>query len=105
MVGQRVRQYVRERMAARGIESISALADQADVGRDTLQAWFRGRGITPIAGTKVALELGVTYEDLLTARDGRPARPTDELEAMIERAAAKAVRLLMDELRREGRDG
>ena len=70
--GERLRRYVREHMAQRGIDTFMELARRSDVGRDTLQAWFRGRRPTPQAGGKVAASLGVTYYELLREFDGAP---------------------------------
>ena len=68
--GTRLRHFIREHMAHQGIDTLMELARQSDVGRDTLQAWFRGRRPTPRAGGKVAATLGVTYYELLKAFDG-----------------------------------
>lgn len=70
--GERLRRYVRERMARQGIDTLMELARRSDVGRDTLQAWFRGRRPTPQAGGKVAASLGVTYYEMLKEFDGAP---------------------------------
>ncbi len=73
--GQRLRRFVDERMAARGVGSIIELADTADIGRDTLYAWFRGREPTPRPGGKVAAILGVSYRELLGAYEGHKETP------------------------------
>jgi transcriptional regulator with XRE-family HTH domain len=70
--GERLRRYVREHMAHENIDTLMELARRSDVGRDTLQAWFRGRRPTPQAGGKVAAALGVTYYELLKAFEGAP---------------------------------
>lgn len=68
--GARLRLYLREHMAKQGIETFMDLASRSGVGRDTLQAWARGRRPTPGAGGKVAEVLGTSYYDLLRAFDG-----------------------------------
>lgn len=88
-------------MAECAIASDSELARQADVTRETLIRWWGGGRISPYAGERVAEALGLSYEDLLAARDGRAQRPSDEIEAMLDRAAEKAVRRVLAELRRE----
>jgi transcriptional regulator with XRE-family HTH domain len=76
--GIRLRRFVDERMAAREVASIIELADTADVGRDTLYAWFRGRNApTPDPGGKVARVLGVSYRDLLDVYEGNEEAPPD----------------------------
>ncbi len=45
--GEKLRRYVKEHMAHEGIDTLMELARRSDVGRDTLQAWFRGRRPTP----------------------------------------------------------
>lgn len=73
--GDRLRDYIDRRMAEQRIPSVSELARRSHVSRDTFQAWWRGR--PPQRGTAelVARELGVTYADLIQAREGAPARP------------------------------
>lgn len=95
--GKRVRRYILALMAAKDIPSISMLADQSDVGRDTIMKWLAGRRIAPKTGEKVARELGVSYGDLLRAREGHPPRPTDEIEDLVRRVAEETVRRLLDE--------
>lgn len=68
--GERLRRYVKEHMARQSIDTYMELARRSDVGRDTLQAWFRGRRPTPQAGGKVAAVLGVTYYEMLKEFDG-----------------------------------
>ena len=70
--GDRLRHYIRERMARQDIDTLMELARRSDVGRDTLQAWFRGRRPTPQAGGKVAAALGATYYEMLKEFDGVP---------------------------------
>jgi transcriptional regulator with XRE-family HTH domain len=74
--GERLRRFVKEHMARQNIDTMMELARRSDVGRDTLQAWFRGRRPTPQAGGKVAAALGVTYYEMLKAFEGT----TDEFD-------------------------
>jgi transcriptional regulator with XRE-family HTH domain len=72
--GKRLRDYMRTAMSRAEIETVSELARRSEVGRDTLQAWWRGeRQPTPLPGGRVAKVLGVTYAELLAAWDGQPA--------------------------------
>lgn len=57
-------------MADAGIKSVSDLARRAHVSRDTFQAWWRGRPPQRSTAELVARELGVTYADLIAAREG-----------------------------------
>ena len=68
--GERLRRFTKEHMARQNIDTLMELARRSDVGRDTLQAWFRGRRPTPQAGGKVAAALGVTYYEMLKAFEG-----------------------------------
>ena len=71
--GDRLRDYVTAKMTEQRIASVSELARQSGVSRDTFQAWWRGR--PPQRGTAelVARVLGVTYGDIIQAREGRTA--------------------------------
>lgn len=72
--GKRLRDYMRTAMSRAEIDTVSELARRGGVGRDTLQAWWRGeRQPTPLPGGRVAKVLGVTYAELLAAWDGSPA--------------------------------
>lgn len=97
MPGDRLKAYVLAKMADRGIASVSELARESDVSRDTFQQWWRGR--PPRRGTAdmVARVLGVSYADLVAARegptaegerDGPSAVALDRLTKAIERLAA-----------------
>ena len=94
--GRQLKRYVLERMAAKDIPSVSELSRAANVGRDTIQAWFRGRLPTPHAGERVARTLGVAYRDLLDARDGLPARRGVVDEETIERIVRRVLEELND---------
>lgn len=101
--GRRLRRYVEERMAAAGYPSYAALYRRARVGRDTFQVWLRGdHAPSHDAGGRLAEALGVTYEDLIRARDGRPLAPPDETRAMVQEAADLAVRKLWAEIEAHG---
>ncbi len=84
--GVRVKRLVLSAMADRHIPSIVRLSELADVGRDTLNAWFRGREPGPDAGGKVADALGLTYRDIMDAYRGAqqatetPADLVDDIE-------------------------
>jgi transcriptional regulator with XRE-family HTH domain len=114
--GDRLHRWVMVRMAERGVPSVAELARTAGVGRDTLQAWWRGRPPTPHAGEKVARALGTTYGDLLSAREGREGTSralseedarrlaramAKEMEPRLRQLALEAARRALDE--REGR--
>lgn len=68
--GQRLKAYVIARMAEQKIASVSALARHARVSRDTFQQWWTGRPPARGTGQLVATALGVTYADLVQAREG-----------------------------------
>lgn len=76
--GDRLRAYIEGVMADRGIASVSELARRAHVSRDTFQAWWRGRPPQRSTAELVARELGVTYADLIAAREGHMAGGTDD---------------------------
>ena len=71
--GDRLRAYIEGVMADRDIDSVSELARRAHVSRDTFQAWWRGRPPRRATAELVARELGVTYADLISAREGSMA--------------------------------
>jgi len=58
-------------MAERGIATVADLSRRTGVSRDTYQAWWRGR--VPSRGTAelTARELGVSYLEIIQAREGR----------------------------------
>jgi hypothetical protein len=94
--GKRLRAYVEDRMGAEGIASLVQLAESAPVSYDTLHAWFRGRPPSVGAGGNVARVLGVSYNDLMEAYEGRPRNGgrvlSDEaLVALVEEAVARAL--------------
>lgn len=92
--GARIRRYLAERMARNDIDGFSELARRSGVGRDTLQAWMRGRRPAPGAGGKVAAALHETYYDLLRAFDGVTAEDMDpELVVAALEWAIKQVRM------------
>lgn len=74
--GDRLRDYVTAKMAERGIGSVSELSRRAHVSRDTFQAWWRGRPPQRSTAELVARELGVTYADLIEAREGSRSETT-----------------------------
>jgi transcriptional regulator with XRE-family HTH domain len=94
--GDRLRAYISGLMADRGIPSVSELARRAHVSRDTFQAWWRGRPPQRSTAEIVARELGVTYADLIAAREGTAPGTSDgpgavaltQLTAAINRLAA-----------------
>lgn len=107
--GKRLKRFVLDRMAERGVGTLVQLAEDAPVSYDTLHAWFRGRAPDPGAGGRVALRLGVTYSELLAVYEdvsasGRYVRD-DELRALVEAAAEAAVRRVLGERDGQGPSG
>lgn len=94
--GDRLRAYIADRMADRGIKSVSELARRANVSRDTFQQWWRGRPPQRSTAELVARELGVTFADLIAAREGSSPGASDGsgLDALI-----NALRELVAEMR------
>lgn len=114
--GQRLQNYVLDLMARSGIPRVDGkdgLAARSGVSRGTIQAWFAGRPPLGATGGRVANVLGVSYMDLLNAREGRAPAATitlDELrallagpfgeeliESVLERLAAKEAERRSDE--------
>lgn len=81
--GARLRTYIEERMAERQIASVSALAREAGVSRDTFQQWWIGRPPARGTGTLVATALGVAYADLIAAREGAREPAESDLGAAL----------------------
>lgn len=110
--GDRLRTYVESVMAERGIASVSELSRRAHVSRDTFQAWWRGRPPQRSTAELVARELGVSYGDLIAAREGQKETPAAVTEAGVSdvlRAIGRQAELvteLLVELRasRQARD-
>lgn len=99
VAGARLKSYIQDRMAEKGIPSLRRLSIESPVSYDTLHAWFRGRAPQPGAGGRVAVRLGVTYSELLAAYEGVEPQGryiTDErLEDLMRAAAEAAVRIVM----------
>jgi transcriptional regulator with XRE-family HTH domain len=93
MLGTQLKQNVRLAMAEADIPSLSALARQSHVQRDTLYAWFRGDH-PPKSSTleKVAGTLGIRLGDLWDYETERPTPTADaRLLAEIREAVADGV--------------
>jgi hypothetical protein len=96
LAGKRLRVFVENRMGIEGIPSLVRLAEAAPVSYDTLHAWFRGRPPSPGSGGLVAQVLGVTYNDLMEAYEGRPRDggryvKDEDLVALVEAAVQRAL--------------
>lgn len=86
--GARLRRYVENLAAEKGITTTAELARASGVGRDTLHVWYRGeRTPTPRGAGQLARFLGVEYGELLNAWEGTTRRGVrlsdDEVEQYV----------------------
>ena len=75
VAGARLKDYVTAKAADKWIVTISELGRRAHVSRDTFQKWWQGRMPARATAELVARELGVTYGDLIAAREGIERSP------------------------------
>ena len=86
-------------MVVQKIDTLAELQRQSGVSYDTIQKVLAGRAPNRKTLTKLAAPLGVTYNDLVTAREGIAATtPTPDLFAALERQT-EAITALVDEVR------
>lgn len=86
--GARLKAWVLDRMAERGIRHITKLERESGVTSATIYDFFAGREPGRDAGPRLAHALGATYRELMAARAGESVVDSEGIAEALNRLAA-----------------